>query len=606
MVIRLREVLFLTTLTTVALFATLVSQAAESVANPRRLPKNTVALATVRSLADFRAQFGQTSMARMLEDPAMKPFLEDLQSKLNDQGEQVRSALGMSLEELANIPTGEVTLAVTLGPNAGQFAATLFVDYHGQEEAFGKVLERINKGWDDLGITRTEEEIEGTPAYRLQIPETESPIKLVPAWSQKDGVFLFTTHTDALKSILARWDGAHNETLAESEVYQYIVDRVKVDGSEKAPLMHWFVDPLSMLKGGLSVDPNMAFQAAMAMGVIQQIGVDKIKAMGGSWDIAEGDFDGHSRTFLYAEPSNRGVMNLMSFDEGATGPPSWMSAEATSFGSTRWNLEKAYNAVEEMVDMFAGAGTMARQLDEMADSPETGRLHLKRDFIDNLSGAYQTYSDTVGEGDEARQRMLIAFEVKNDKAMKETMQKIANIEGFPGTSREFQGTTIYELPLEGLMEGLNVPNLTRVALRRQLLQAGVGGAGTGNMGMAISEQRMLMGFDVTILEQVLRGAGDRDTLAESPAYKRVTSRFPARAVSIGYTQGNVQLTTLLKALAEGPAQQLAGSAVAEMPFDVSKLPSDDQLRKYATPGGSYMELDDKGIRWSSFSLKSAQ
>jgi hypothetical protein len=259
-----------------------------------------------------------------------------------------------------------------------------------------------------------------------------------------------------------------------------------------------------------------------------------------------------------------------------------------------------------MVDMFAGAGTMARQLDEMADSPETGRLHLKRDFVDNLSGAYQSYTDTVGEGDEARQRMLIAFEVKNDKAMIETMQKIANIEGFPGTSREFQGTTIYELPLEGLMEGLNVPNLTRVALRRQLLQAGVGGAGAGNMGMAISEQRMLMGFDVTILEQVLRGAGDRDTLAESPAYKRVTSRFPARAVSIGYTQGNVQLTTLLKALAEGPAQQLAGSAVAEMPFDVSKLPSDDQLRKYATPGGSYMELDDKGIRWSSFSLKSAQ
>jgi len=606
MMLRLRSAVFFLAWTAVALLATVGSQAADRVANNRRLPKSTVDLVTVRSLNDFRAQFSQSSMARMQEDPAMQPFLEDLKSKIGDQGSQVQGALGVSLAELANIPQGEFSVAVTLGPNAGQFAATLFVDYQGQEEAFEKVLENINKGWDQLGITRTEEEIEGTPAYRLEIPETESPIKLVPGWSKKDNVFLFTTHTDALKSILARWDGSHNETLAESEVYQYVVDRVKADGAETAPLMHWFIDPLSMVKGGLSIDPNMAFQAAMAMGVVQQIGVDKLKAIGGSWDIAEGDFDGLSRTFLYAEPGTRGVMNMLSFEEGAIGPPSWMAADATSFGSTRWNLEKAYTTLEEMVDMFAGPGTMARQLDELADNQEFGRLHLKKDIVDNLSGAYQTYSDSVGEGDEARSRALLAFEVKNDKAMKETMQKIAAIEGFPGTSREFQGTTIYEIPLEGLMEGLNVPNLTRVALRRQLLQAGAGGLGVGNMGMAISDQRMLVAFDVTVLEQVLRGAGDRDTLADSPAYKRIATRFPARAISIGYSKGDVQLTNLLRTLAEGPVQQVAGSAVAEMPFDTEKLPSDAQLKKYATPGGSYMELDTKGIRWTSFSLKPAQ
>jgi hypothetical protein len=226
-----------------------------------------------------------------------------------------------------------------------------------------------------------------------------------------------------------------------------------------------------------------------------------------------------------------------------------------------------------------------------------GKLHLKQDFVDQLTGTYQTMSDQVGEGENARQRMLLALELRNAAAMKNVLARIAGIEGFPGKQREFQGETIYEFTIpEGAFDGFEVPNLTQ-------LQAGNdAGEGGSSVGVAIAEQRLLIGFDVTLLEQVIRGLGDRERLSDSPVYKKVAGRFPARAAAISFSRGDLQLKAMLEGIKSGFAQQAATSQI-DLDFDLSKLPDYEVLKKYTSPSGSYMEVDSKGIRWTSFSLK---
>ncbi len=571
---------------------------AEEVADARRLPKGTVAYFSIRNMAEFRSGFNQSMFGQMLHDPAMQPFLGELHSKVADGLKHFESEAGFTVDELLSVPQGELSFAVTLGPNAGQFALVTFVDFTGREESFRKVLDRVQRAWEEQGIKRVEEEIEGSPAFLIQVPANDSPVKLAPAYAIKGSTLVFTTHTDALRTVLARWDGQHSETFADNETFKYIADRCQGEGSESAPLGAWFVDPLSIVKGALSSDPQMAFQAAVAMGVVQQVGVDKFRGMGGSFDMVRGDFDGVSHTFMYIEPTPRGVMNIMQFDDGALGPPTWVASDVGGFSSTRWNLEKAYTTVESLVDMFAGPGRTGRTLDDIAQNAETGRLHLRKDLIDQLTGSYQSFSDQVGEGAAARQRMLLALELRNAPAMKGVLARIAAIEGFPGKQREFQGETLYEISIPAnALQQLGVPNLTQ-------LQAGGDGAddGDSSVGIAVVEQRLMIAFEVTALEQVIRGLGDRERLSDSAVYKKVASRFPARAASIGFSRGDLQFKQSLEVFKSGMLEQ-ALSQQMDFNLDFSKLPDFEALKKYTSPTGSYMVVDPKGLHWTSFSLK---
>ncbi|RPI84371.1 MAG: hypothetical protein EHM42_07570, partial [Planctomycetaceae bacterium] len=490
-----------------------LARAQDNAPNVRRLPKNTVAYFSVRSVADFKARFGESMYGRMLRDPALHPIIEEVHGKLSDGLKQFESEAGFSMEELMSVPQGEMSVAVTLGPNAGQFAVAAFVDFTGKEESFQKALGRMNRGMDEQGVKRVEEEVEGSTAVLIQLPEMPQTVKVAPAYCVKGNTFVFVSHVDALRSILTRWDGQHSETLADNDVFQYITDRCRVEGVEGSSLAAWFVDPMSIVRGALSVDPQMAFQAAMAMGIVQQVGVDKLKGMGGTMDLGQGDFDSVGHTFVYMEPAPRSVLNIAQFDEGALGPPSWVSAEATAFSSTRWNIEKAYATVESLVDMFRGPGSTAKALDEFSQNAETGRIHVKRDLIDQFTGNMQSFSDQVGDAGATRDRMLFGLELRNPNAMKGVLARIAGIEGFPGTQREFQGETIYEFSLPaGMLE--NIPGLTA-------LQDGAAAAeGESTMGLWIAEGRMLFAIDVTILEQVMRGPGERESLSESAVYKR--------------------------------------------------------------------------------------
>lgn len=571
--------------------------AQENAPNVRRLPQGTVAFFTIRNVAEFKKRFGESMFGRMLHDPALQPFLNEVHGKLAEGIQHFESEAGFGVDELLSVPQGEVSVGVTLGPTAGQFGMIAFVDFSGKDESFQRVMGRMTRAMDEQGVKRVEEEIEGTPAVLIQAPEAPQTVKVAPAYCIKGTTFVITSHVDTLRAVLSRWDGQHTETLGDNDVFRYISDRCQNAGTETAPLATWFIDPLTMVRGALSVDPNMAFQAAMAMGIVQQVGIDKLKGIGGTMDIGQGDFDSISHTFIYMEASPRSVLNIAQFDEGALGPPRWISSNADSFSSTRWNIEKAYDTVESLVDMFRGPGSTAKALDEFSQNAELGRIHVKRDLIDQFTGTLQSFSDQVGEGESARQRMLFSLELRNPNAMKGVLTRIAAIDGFPGTQREFQGETIYEFSVPaGMLD--NIPGLTRL----QFGDAPEDGEAT--MGLSVAEGRLLFAIDVTVLEQVIRGAGDHEPLAESAVYKKVAERFPARAASISFSRDDQQVKSALEMLKSGPVGQALANQM-NIDIDLTKLPDFDAIKKYTAPSGGYMEVDTNGLRWTNFTLKGA-
>src|SRR4051812_7245701 len=78
----------------------------------KSLPSSTFAFFKVNNAADLRQAFGQSQMGQLLADPAMKPLKEDFTSKLADTNAKLKDKIGVTLNELLDLPQGPAWLAL--------------------------------------------------------------------------------------------------------------------------------------------------------------------------------------------------------------------------------------------------------------------------------------------------------------------------------------------------------------------------------------------------------------------------------------------------------------------------------------------------------------
>lgn len=555
----------------------------EAVPSERRLPKHVVAYLSLRDIAEFKSQWSKTLFGEMFNDDALADFRAEVVKHFNELSEKVESQLGIGLSDLLAIPHGEIAAAGVVLPG-GKLSGVLFLDFGDRQETVQKLIDKAVESLDE-NKKMIEEEVDDTKIIAYQLEEAEGGKKpqVAAAYFMKDTFLVIGTHVATLKDVLTRWDGKHDRTLADNETYRYILDKCRDEASDAHPQLIWFVDPVALVQSVVASQPQLAGQAGMAMGMIPVVGLDKFKGLGGTLDMARGEYDTVSRTLIVHDRATQGIGNLFQFDVAAQAPPKWLSSDWTGYMAINWNTGKAYSAVEVLVDMFVGPGTLANQIQNLADNPATGGIHLKKDVIDQLTGVFHIVEDDgVSGGKSAAAGFLFGIQIKNAAAARATLAKIAGISGLKVTEREFQGETLYEVETAA-DEDDDDDN-----------------ADPTKIGFAVTEGHVMVATDVRLLERVLRGVGDRETLAESAAYKHIARKFPAKTCSIGYNRQDTQFKAAIDALKSGVLNAWTGGGDA---FDFSKLPDFEALKKYMPPTGSFMEPDSRGLKITSFSLR---
>jgi hypothetical protein len=280
---------------------------------------------------------------------------------------------------------------------------------------------------------------------------------------------------------------------------------------------------------------------------------------------------------LVVEQPTKGVMNLFQFPAIEQKPPKWVSANASAWFSMNWDLAGAYSAVSYLMALVPGSppGGLDGLVDNLAQ--QEPRVHLKKDFLDLLSGRIQVVvKPGKKSGDQpAQDRVLVALGLNDTKKFQATLNKITKVPGFPGKSREFKGSTILEF---------EVPDFTG-SLEPQMA------------GLAIGQDHLMFSNDVTTIEHMLRGDVDGDTLVDSAEYKTIAAHLPAKTSIVSFSRSDSQVEALWE-MAKG------GQAALFLPqIDFSKLPDFDSVKKYLTPNGSYSVPDKKGVLFVSFGTK---
>jgi hypothetical protein len=563
-------------------------RADESVPSERRLPKNVVAYASLHDVADLKSQWVKTLFGQMVNDDALADFRADVVKHFTEKSEEFEAEFGIGLSDLLSIPHGEIAAAGLVLPG-GKLSGVLFLDFGDRQEAVQKLIDKATEALDE-NKKLIEEEVDDTKifAYRIEEGEGGKKAQAAVAYFIKDSFLVVGTHVAALKEVLTRWDGKHDRTLAENETYRYILDKCRDEASDAHPQLVWYLDPVAVVQSAVASQPELPAQVKMSMAAIPLVGLDKFKGLGGTFDMARGEYDTVSRTLIVLDRANQGIVNLFQFDAAAQAPPKWLSSDWSGYMAINWNAAKAYSAVEVLVDMFVGPGTLASQIQSLADNPGMGGIHVKKDVIDQLTGTFHIVQDDGGSGGKsAADGFLFGIQIKSPAAARATLAKVAALPFLKVTEREFQGETLYEVETAADDDDDE--------------------GDPAKLGFAVTEGHIMFATDVRLLERVLRGVGDRETLAESAAYKQIARKFPAKTCSIGYNRQDTDFKSVIDTLKSGQLNALFSalpSGAEIFNLDFSKLPDFDLLKKYLPPTGSFMEQDPRGLKITSFSLRS--
>lgn len=553
--------------------------AADKISTDRLLPENVAVYVTVPDVSALTTRWEESLYGEMQSDPAFDGFWEQLKEPIADFSRELKANVGVTLDDLLQLPSGEISLAV-VQPTGKPLAVVGFLDYGENADTIETLLEQAESSFADRDVARSTQEIDDTTVViytmKAEVDDDDPAARPSPdrhlAYFQRDNFIVVSSSPVVLESVLTRWSGEHPRTFASNEAYGYIIERCKSENAQS--LLTWYVDLIGLIKGAVASldEPNL--QAQMVLGFLPTLGVTNLKAFGGTLDLATSEYDTVSRTMIYVDRPTSGLLNVFQFPGIEQSPPKWVSAQTSNYYSLNWDIASAYDAVEVIVDTFQGPGTLAALVDSLADQPDGPKLHVKKDLVDQLSGRIQVAIEESDTDDIGNGPVIVALGIKDADKMKSTLSSIANTPGFPGTTRQFLGETIYEVPAAARPDGT-----------QELVT------------FAITNGNMMLTNTVTILERVIRGTSTEKSLADTDDYRNIAAHFPAKTSIIAYQKQDAQVRTAYEMLRSGAVGDQVGGQI-----DFRKLPPFETVEKYLRPSGSYVVPDSKGVLMVSFSL----
>lgn len=532
------------------------------------LPEKTMFYMSVPSIPEFVSQWKAGSGGKLLADPKFQPFIEDVTKAIDGKAGEVEGQLGVSLADLLKLAEGEITIAISEAP-VGKLAAVMLFDFGENEATINTLLEKLDGALESAGgklAKQTEGEID-LQVYSFPKDPSGNPFNTF-AYFVSEGYLVAGSEVALLKNVIERWDGEGEKTLEDNATFKYIYEKCG-GNDETPPVAEWYVDLMGLVRVGINMAKQQMPQAQLAQQFMEPLGLTKLKGMGGTVQMNVDGMEGYSRSFVMVDTPTNGIMNMFQFPAVSQAPPGWIPANVGMYAGMNWDVETAYSAVEELVDMFQGPGALERIVDSLAEDEDGPKVHIKKDIIDQLNG--QIHVANASDSDPANPfaSFMVALGLKDPKSTQAILTKAAKSEGFTGKTRQFEGATLYEFESDGV-EGQSLT-------------------------VTVADGALIFAGKAEIAESALRGKSGRvASLVDSKEYKELAAKFPAKTSWISFQQPEAQIKPIWDLVkSQDPSETLG--------IDFSKLPDFEAVQKYLRPSAGYMIPDAKGALQVNFS-----
>jgi hypothetical protein len=544
--------------------------AAQAVPSAKVLPNDVYLYFSVPSVKELKSRWTKTQFGQIRKDPAFAEFVGQVEEYLEKATREFETQTRLKLSELLDVPTGQVSAAL-MKPPRGQMAVVGFVDFGKSEDIVDQLLSKLEDALDKENATRKVQEFKNTRIVVYTMPgadQQKGPFKPEFSYFVKDTQFVVSNDVSALESVLTNWGGNGDRSFADNRIFKHILEKCKTGDAE--PLFQWYLNPIELMKAGVTLAAEGNPQAMMAMGLLPLLGLNDFRGMGGAGDWATGGYEGISKTMMYVDQPPQGLLNLFRFPATDLAPPKWVGEKTQAYVAANWDVDAAYEAVETLVDTFQGAGALDRNIDDLAERPGGPGVHIKKDILDQLNGRFYMVNQGVENLEQAVPKLVFSIGVRNTKTMQDFIAKMIKMQGVPAKTRDFRGETIVEFD-----------------------------AGQATVGLCVLNNSILISSDVSLLEAVIRGDRAQQPLADSPAYRQIAKDFPAKTSILSFQQTDEQVKVIYEAARKG---ELGNADIpAEAKDLLAKLPPFEAIQKYLPLSGGYAIPDENGVLFVNIS-----
>jgi len=399
--------IFSATLAVLLILATPVRAAIPPVEN--LLPSDTLFLISVPDFSMLRAAGKQSPQWLFWNDPAMKPFHDKFMAKWNEQFvAPLEHDLGVKFSEFADLPQGQLTLAVTQNGWSGTgdpAPGVLFLlDAKGRSDLLKTNLAALRKKWADAGKPMHTETIRGISFSVVPLSSNDIPATLAGVFPRRqpvqelgkenkpsppgqivvgqfESLLIVGSSLKVVEPIATRLTGGALPPLADNALFA--ADRLAQ--FRDAPLYYGWFNAKTVFDVLVHIAPPEPNPEAPSP--VPPTPWDKILAASGLTGLKSASFsyreshDGSRLDFYVSVPEaqRQGVFKMIAAAPKDANPPAFVPADTVKFLRWRVDGQKSWATLENARGHFARLvrqpqfRNQHRQRDRPAKGPELRR-----------------------------------------------------------------------------------------------------------------------------------------------------------------------------------------------------------------------------------------
>lgn len=567
---------------------------AERPTAPHLLPEDTLAYIRVADVPELVEKFRDTAMGKITVDPQVKPLLSDLYAAAVTAFERVEERVGVPLDELLAIPQGELCVAI-VAPDEGRPEVVVLIDVGDRLPAAEVLIERGEEALVQQGGERSTEQMGDTELVIYQLPGDRQR-RLVRF--EKDGAILFSSSEALAKQLLGVWEGKEKEevrTLADNRRFTTIMKR-SVGFQDETPQITLYADPITLARRATRGN----FSAQAGLSIVTGLGLDGLKGIGGSMILATEEFDAIMHAHALLETPRDGVLKMIAFEPGDIEPEPWVPKDAASYSTLNWNIEKTYDELVRLYDMFRGEEAWNDQV--LKAVSERLEVDLKTEVIDALDGRATLVTWIERPARLNSQSTMVALKLKDADKSRGVLEKVVGQFEDRVTRETYGGTSYYRIQLG---RGGRRDDFDEEIARRPTPSVAI----IGDYLMLTDSEKFLQQAIVTKSDSSLSLANELDYKLIANKIERQLGEAKAGMIEFSRPEEGMRLLYEL-ATAQSTQSRLANQAENNEFFRVlndavkkNPLPPFAVIAKYLAPSGAIITDDETGIHYMAFGLR---
>lgn len=489
------------------------------------LPESTKGFVSAPDIDTLIDRWNETPLGKMLNDPDMQPFTDDLRRQIKEKWSSSHARLGITVTDLQGLATGETSLAVVM-PKEGRAILIILADVTGKEKEAAATLDKVAANLKAQRAKAAKQTQHGVVMNVFDTaPKHDRDHGFTTVHFIKDGLFVATDSLAMANELADRLNKPTKRTLASLEAYKTVMKRCQDADPTLEPHLRWFVEPVGLAQALRTWEAHPRKRSTDYLRVAKNQGFGAIKGIGGHTNLALGRYGILHRTYVYAPPPYELAMRMAVFPNGTSfAPPEWVSRDVSTYTSFHVDILNAFDRFDTLFDeVYGEPGVWKDTLESIEEDPNGPQINLRRDLVAHLGQRATLITDYELPITPTSQRRLLAVEAKNAKQLAAAIEK--SMSGDDRVrKREIEGHDVWEIiPEDESMPSLDIDDSGEA--RDEDGPAHELGAGRqvslSNSAVTVANGQLMITSHVELLRKVLAGVAKQNQLAGDADYQNI-------------------------------------------------------------------------------------